>query len=135
MQEHAVSLITDGLSPSSVRNHINAARVLFRRAVTKGELGVSPCANLELPAVDVGKRRDDRWGARRQRDPAIHAGFGSTITAGVGFEPTRRLTAPSGFQDRASLARIRGLRTVRASVWASRPSRRVETFQAVSRSS
>jgi integrase len=44
-------LHADAKSPSTIRNAIVPVRVIFRRAIRCGELSVTPCANLDLPAV------------------------------------------------------------------------------------
>src|SRR5262249_30644141 len=50
-QDLADRLVSDGLNPSTIRNTLMPLRVIFRRAVTRGELTVNPTTALELPAV------------------------------------------------------------------------------------
>jgi integrase len=38
------------LAPSTIRNALDPVRVVFRRAVTRGDVQASPCAGLELPS-------------------------------------------------------------------------------------
>jgi integrase len=51
VQQIADRLQSEGKSPSTTRNAIIPVRVLYRRAVRAGEVTVSPCADIELPAV------------------------------------------------------------------------------------
>ncbi len=44
-------LLREGLGPSTVRNLVMPLRVIFRRAVVRGEVPLNPCDKLELPAV------------------------------------------------------------------------------------
>lgn len=55
VQDLADRFLADGLDPSTVRNHLMPLRVIFRRALARGEVGVNPTIGLELPAVE-GKR-------------------------------------------------------------------------------
>jgi integrase len=48
-------LAADGLDASTIRNSLLPLRVVYRRAIRRGQATVTPCANLELPSVD-GKR-------------------------------------------------------------------------------
>jgi integrase len=43
--------LADGADPSTVRNAIMPLRVLFRRAISDGEITVNPVTGIELPAV------------------------------------------------------------------------------------
>jgi integrase len=51
LQDLADRWLTDGLDPSTIRNSVMPLRVVFRRAVARGELAINPCSGLELPAV------------------------------------------------------------------------------------
>ena len=47
----ADGLRADGLSPSTIRNTLMPLRAIFRRAVSRGDVGLNPTAGIELPAV------------------------------------------------------------------------------------
>jgi integrase len=49
LQDYADELVAQGLAGQSVRNSLMPARVVFRRAVKRGELAINPCADLDLP--------------------------------------------------------------------------------------
>jgi integrase len=55
VQDLADRLLAEGLDPSTVRNTLMPLRAIFRRAVTRGELGVNPTTMLQLPAL-TGRR-------------------------------------------------------------------------------
>ena len=55
VQDFADQLVAEELSPSSIRNTLLPLRVIYRRALARGEVGVNPTAGIELPAVR-GKR-------------------------------------------------------------------------------
>jgi integrase len=57
LQRWVRTLLEDGLSGSTVRNTINAVRVIYRQAVRDGELSTNPTTGLELPAVDKHEPR------------------------------------------------------------------------------
>jgi integrase len=48
-------LAADGLDASTIRNTLLPLRVVYRRAIRRGQATVTPCANLELPRVE-GRR-------------------------------------------------------------------------------
>lgn len=50
VQDFADRLLGEGLDPSTVRNMIAPLRVIFRRAVSRGEIGTNPTSGLELAA-------------------------------------------------------------------------------------
>jgi len=50
VQELADRLLAGGADPSTVRNAIAPLRVIFRRALARGEIAVNPTVGLELPA-------------------------------------------------------------------------------------
>ena len=55
LQKLADRWLSEGLSPSSVRNQLMPLRVISRRALLRGEITVNPTTGLDLPAVR-GKR-------------------------------------------------------------------------------
>ncbi len=50
IQDLADRLLASGADPSTVRNAIAPLRVIFRRAVSRGEIAMNPTSGLELPA-------------------------------------------------------------------------------------
>ena len=70
LQEFADGLLTAGLSPSSAQTTLLPLRAIFRRAISRGELAVSPCAGLHLPAV---RSRRERFVSPVQADALIAA--------------------------------------------------------------
>jgi hypothetical protein len=52
----AADLERRGLAPSTVRNALDPVRVIFRRAVQRGELAANPAAGLELGGGDAKPR-------------------------------------------------------------------------------
>jgi integrase len=57
VQDFADALCADGLDASTVRNTLMPLRVIFRRAVARGELALNPTTGLELPAVEGMRER------------------------------------------------------------------------------
>src|SRR5918996_764761 len=55
LQDLADKLLADGLDPSTVHGALMPVRVIYRRAVKRGEIAVSPTSGLELPTPE-GKR-------------------------------------------------------------------------------
>lgn len=51
VQDTVDRLVAAGFAPSSVRNTILPLRVIYRRAVARGEVAVNPTLKLSLPAV------------------------------------------------------------------------------------
>ncbi len=51
VQALADRLLAQGLDPSTIRNALMPLRVIYRRSVEDGDLAVSPCSSLRLPAV------------------------------------------------------------------------------------
>ena len=51
VQALADRMLAEGADPSTVRNMVMPLRVIFRRAISRGEVAVNPCIGLELPAV------------------------------------------------------------------------------------
>lgn len=50
LQRFVDGLLAEGLDPSTIRNALMPVRVILRRAVSRGLLGVNPATGLELPA-------------------------------------------------------------------------------------
>lgn len=57
LQDLVDRLDAQGLDGSSVRNVLNPLRVIYRRALARGEVAVNPTAGLELPAASRRPRR------------------------------------------------------------------------------
>lgn len=57
LQDLADRLLAAGLDPSTIRNTVMPLRVVFRRAVSRGEVALSPASGLELPAVRGRRER------------------------------------------------------------------------------
>jgi integrase len=55
LQDLADGLLADGLDPSTVHGALMPVRVIYRRAVKRGEIAVNPTTGLELPTPE-GKR-------------------------------------------------------------------------------
>jgi len=51
VQGLADRMLAQGRSPSTIRNALMPLRVIFRRAISRGEIAVNPTTALELPAV------------------------------------------------------------------------------------
>jgi integrase len=51
-QDYAEELLVEGLDPSTVRNVLMPARVIYKRAVRRGDVAINPTSELELPAVE-----------------------------------------------------------------------------------
>jgi integrase len=51
VQDLADRLLADGKDPSTIRNALMPLRVIFRRALARGEVAVNPTTGVELPAV------------------------------------------------------------------------------------
>jgi integrase len=86
----------DGLSPSAVRNTLNALRALCRHAERRGEITASPCANIDLPRV-VG---------RRERVASPSEGLRLVAALGVDERPVYALALFAGLR----LGELRALR-------------------------
>ena len=50
LQDLAARLLAEGLDASSIRNTIMPLRVIYRRALSRGEASINPTTGLELPA-------------------------------------------------------------------------------------
>jgi integrase len=70
LQDLADRLLAEGLDPSTIRNTFLPVRVLFRRAVARGEVAVNPTTGLELPAV---RGRRDRIAAPAEAEQLLDA--------------------------------------------------------------
>ena len=57
VQEIADRMLASGHDPSTIRNAIMPLRVIYRRALTRGDVAVNPCVGLELPAVRGRRER------------------------------------------------------------------------------
>jgi integrase len=57
VQDFAENLLADGLDASTVRNVLMPLRVIYRRAVRRGDVLVNPTTDLELPAVEGTRER------------------------------------------------------------------------------
>jgi site-specific recombinase XerC len=51
VQELADEMLGEGLNPSTIRNTLMPLRAVFRRALKRSEVAISPLTELELPAV------------------------------------------------------------------------------------
>jgi integrase len=70
LQDLADRLLAAGLDPSTIRNALMPLRVVFRRAVVRGELAVNPATGLQLPAV---RGRRDRFAGPDEAAKLIEA--------------------------------------------------------------
>jgi integrase len=57
VQRLADDMLAEGRDPSTIRNALMPLRVIYRRAVEDGDVAVSPCTNLRLPAVRGRRER------------------------------------------------------------------------------
>jgi integrase len=57
LQELADRLLADGLDASMIRSTFLPLRAIYRRALARGEVAVSPCTGLSLPAVRSRRER------------------------------------------------------------------------------
>ena len=115
LQRFVDRLLAEGLDPSTIRNALMPVRVIFRRAVARGVLGVNPATGLELPA---SRGRRDRI-ADPEEAAALLAAIPSTarprhLGDGALWRPARGRVAgarmvvdrPRGWHDRRR-ARLR----------------------------
>jgi integrase len=70
VQDLADRMLAAGVSPSTLRNAIAPLRVIYRRALARGEVAVNPCAGLELPAA---RGRRDRIASPEEAATLIQA--------------------------------------------------------------
>jgi integrase len=68
LQEFADRLLATGLDPSTIRTTFLPLRAIYRRAVARGEVAVSPCTGLELPAV---RGRRERFASPEEAEALI----------------------------------------------------------------
>ena len=57
IQGIAEEMLAKNLDPSTIRNAIMPLRVVFRRALARGEIAVNPTTAIELPAVRGARDR------------------------------------------------------------------------------
>lgn len=57
LQLYIEQLRRDGVSPSRIHNTINPVRAIYRRALDLGDVSISPCDGLSLPAEPKGRDR------------------------------------------------------------------------------
>ena len=57
VQDLADSLLAEGFNASTVRNALMPLRVIYRRAIQRGDVAVNPTHDLNLPAVRSGRDR------------------------------------------------------------------------------
>ena len=57
VQRLADDLLRSGRDPSTIRNALMPLRVIYRRALADGEVSVSPCSHVRLPAVRGRRER------------------------------------------------------------------------------
>lgn len=57
LQDFADGLCAGGLDASTVRNTLMPLRVIFRRALARGDVAVNPTTGLELPAIEGSRER------------------------------------------------------------------------------
>jgi integrase len=70
LQDLADRLLAAGHDPSTIRNTFLPLRVLFRRAVARGDVAVNPTSGLELPAV---RGRRDRIASPAEAEQLLEA--------------------------------------------------------------
>jgi integrase len=70
LQEFADGLLAVGVDPSTIRTTFLPLRAIYRRAVARGEVAVSPCTGLELPAV---RGRRERFASPEEAEALIAA--------------------------------------------------------------
>jgi integrase len=87
VQDFAEGLLADGLDPSTIRNVLMPLRVIYRRALSRGEVSVNEMSGLELPAVrGMRDRIASPEEAARLLDalsPVDEALWGTAIYAGL----------------------------------------------------
>jgi integrase len=57
LQDLADQLVSEGLSPSTIRNTLLPLRALYRRALVRGDVAINPTLKLSLPAVRGQRER------------------------------------------------------------------------------
>jgi integrase len=57
VQDYVDRLRRKGLSPSTIANKLDPIRVVFRRAIKRGEISIDPTKDLDLPAVRGRRER------------------------------------------------------------------------------
>src|SRR4051812_35164036 len=90
MQDYVDRLRRKGLSASTIANKLDPIRVVFRRAMRRGEIAVDPTKDLELPAV---RGRRDR--IADHRGPRAHRGAADRRQGVLGDRSTPACAAES----------------------------------------
>src|SRR5262249_4657421 len=70
VQDFADQLLAEGLDPSTIRNILMPLRVVYRRALQRGEVSVNPVTGVMLPAV---RGRRDRIASATEAAALIEA--------------------------------------------------------------
>ncbi len=87
VQRLADHMLSDGASPSTIRNTLMPLRVICRRAIEDGELTVSPCDHLRLPAVRGRRDRvasiDEMHALLDALPPDLEALYATAFYAGL----------------------------------------------------
>jgi integrase len=87
VQHFVNGLLAEGIDPSTVRNAINPLRVLYRRALHLGDVALSPCSHLELPAATGRRERvaapNEARALLAALRPSDRALWGSAFYAGL----------------------------------------------------
>ena len=101
-RRHSASISSYGFRPSS-RATTERRSLCRERWPLSGDVEIRRPGDFErilAGAVSSGTVRAVRNLLVKSPNPPSEAGLGSNQAAGVGFEPTRHLSAPNGFQDR-----------------------------------
>ena len=80
-------MLAGGADPSTIRNALKPLRVIYRLAIEDGDLAVSPCERLRLPAVRGRRERI----ASPMKPALIHAFDRRTGPCGAAFYAGLRL--------------------------------------------
>ena len=97
LQELADGLLAAGLDPSTIRSTFLPLRAIYRHALARGEVAVSPCTGLSLPAV---RGRRERFASPQEAEAPDRrrprAGPGRVGDRHVCRAASRRASRPSG---------------------------------------
>jgi integrase len=98
LQDFADRLLAKGLDPSTIRNTLMPMRVIYRRAVARGDVAVNPTSGLELPAVRGSRDRiaspDEAATLIAAVPETDHALWACAMYAGLRLGELRALTWP-----------------------------------------